>query len=115
MGGASIGNNRRMVPTSPRMDPRLVAYVFVADDSRAPIAETWRVVGRRAIEWGLPRPGYDTVRRLVHAHRRRREEIDRLLEPVRADLLAGYARVGDLERVHHAAEIARAERALTRA
>jgi hypothetical protein len=103
-----------MVATSPRMDPRLVAFVFAADDPRAPIAETWRVVGRRAIEWDLPRPGYDTVRRLVHAHRRRRDEIDRLLEPVLADVLAGYATVRDLERVLQVVEIARAERALAR-
>jgi hypothetical protein len=103
-----------MVATSPRLDPRLVSLAFALDDTRHPIAETWRGVSRQAEELGLPRPGYDTIRRLVRSHRRRRAEIDRLLAPVRADLLAGRLSAWDLDRVLQAAEVARAERAAER-
>jgi hypothetical protein len=103
-----------MVATSPRLDPRLVTLVFALDDAREPMAETWRAVSRRAEEFGLPRPGYDTVRRLVRVHRRRRAEIERLLAPVRADLLSGRLSAWDLDRVLQAADVARAERAARR-
>ncbi|HEU0336885.1 MAG TPA: hypothetical protein VFR43_10045 [Gaiellaceae bacterium] len=103
-----------MVATSPRLHPRLVSLVFALDDPREPMAETWRAVSRRAEELGLPRPGYDTVRRLARVHRRRRAEIERLLAPVRGDLLSGHLSAWDLDRVLQAAEVAREERAARR-
>jgi len=96
--------------TSPRLDPRLVAATFALDDVAAPIAETWRRVGSVAERLGVPRPGYETIRLLVHAHRERREEIRRLLEPVVIDLARGYVAPWDLDRVLEAAEIAAYDR-----
>ena len=103
-----------MVATSPRLHPRLVSIAFALDDPCVPMAETWRAVCRYAEQLGLPRPGYDTIRRLVRLHRRRRAEIDRLLAPVRADLLAGRLSAWDLDRLLEAAEVARADRAAGR-
>lgn len=99
-----------MTRLSPRLDPRLVAAAFDLDDDAQPIAETWRAVGAVADELGLMRPGYDSIRMLVAAHRRRREEIRRLLEPVAIDMLKGHPTTWDLDRVFRAAEIARLER-----
>ena len=99
---------------SPRVDPRLIAAAFDLDDPRQPFAETWRAVGVVAAELGLIRPGYDTIRMLLAAHRSRRDEIRRLLDPVLADMLHGHPTAWDLDRVWRAAEIARADRAARR-
>ena len=56
----------------PREDPRLHALVVAHDDGEQPAAETWRRVGESAVELGLPRPSYHTVRVLVRAERLRR-------------------------------------------
>jgi hypothetical protein len=93
--------------TSPRLDRRLREAAVALDDSRLPVAETWRRVGREADELGLPRPGYDTIRLIVRDHRRRRAEIRRLLDPVVGDLLQGRVSVWDLQRVTEAAAVAR--------
>lgn len=100
--------------SSPRLDPRLIAAAFDLDDPAKPFAETWRAVGAVAVELGLIRPGYDTIRMLLAAHRSRRKEIRRLLDPVVADLLKGHPTTWDLERVWRAAEIARVDRAARR-
>jgi len=99
-----------VVQSSPRLDPRLAAAAFALDDPSRPYAETWRAVGAVAAELGLVRPGYDTVRLLLAAHRRRRAEIRRLLEPVGVDMVKGHPTTWDLERLWRAAEIARVDR-----
>lgn len=99
-----------MVQTSPRLDPRLVLAAFDLDRPDQPAAETWRAVGAVAEELGLPRPGYDTIRRLVVTHRDRRAEIRELLGPVANDLFRGYPTAWDVERAFRAAAIARADR-----
>ena len=99
-----------MTRLSPRLDPRLVAATFDLDDPFRPFAETWRAVGAVADELGLMRPGYDSIRMLAAAHRRRREAIRRLLEPVVVDVLKGHPTTWDLDRILRAAEIARVER-----
>jgi hypothetical protein len=72
-----------------------------------PIAETWRSVGRLAEDLELPRPGYDTIRLIVRARRRREAEIRALVEPVVADLLQGRVSAWDLERIIEAARMSR--------
>ena len=67
------------------------------------MAETWRRVGRLAVELGLPRPGYDTIRLIVREHRRRRAHVEILLEPVISDLVQGRVSPWDVERVIEAA------------
>jgi hypothetical protein len=99
-----------MTPTSPRLDPRLVLAVFALDEPGTPMAETWRAVCSLADELGVPRPGYDTIRRLVHTGRRREAELRRVLEPVAADLLQGRFDGWDIDRLREAAAIARADR-----
>jgi hypothetical protein len=99
-----------VVAAAPRLDPRLVSAVFALDDAKQPFAATWRSVGVRADELGLPRPGYETVRLLARLHRRRRGELDRLLAPVLANLLSGRMTVNDLDRLLEASELARDER-----
>ena len=51
----------------PASDPRIHALVVALDEADAPIAATWRAVGKTAEELGLRRPCYDTVREFVRA------------------------------------------------
>ena len=95
-----------MTPTSPRLDPRLAAAALVLDDPTAAAAETWRRVGVVADRLGLPRPGYDTVRRTLLDGRRRRAEINSLLDPIAVDLARGRVSIAHLERIRAAVEIA---------
>jgi hypothetical protein len=74
------------------------------------MAETWRRVSSLAEEIGCTRPGYDTIRLIVREHRRRREEIHELLEPVISDLVQGRVSLWDVERVTQAATLARGSR-----
>jgi hypothetical protein len=55
-----------------REDPRLHALVVAFDRDDVPVAETWRSVGETAVELGLLRPSYHTVRELVRVERQRR-------------------------------------------
>lgn len=71
------------------------------------MAETWRKVGRLAVQLELPRPGYDTIRLIVREHRRRREDVQELLEPVISDLVQGRVSAWDAERVIEAANLIR--------
>jgi hypothetical protein len=48
---------------------RLVAATIRLDDGGTPIAETYRRVAALAEKLGLPRPSYESIRRLVHAAR----------------------------------------------
>ena len=72
------------------------------------MAETWRKVGRMAVELELTRPSYDTIRLIVREHRRRRAEVQELLEPVISDLIEGRVSAWDVERVIEAANLTRA-------
>lgn len=94
-----------MTATSPRLDPRLAKAAVALDDPGRPIAETWRQVGLVAVELDLPRPGYDTIRIIVREHRRRREEIRSMLDPVVSDLLQGRVSAWDVERLVEAAAL----------
>ena len=96
-----------MTATSPRLDPRLAAAAGDLDDPSEPVAETWRKVCSVADRLELPLPGYDTIRLIVQADRRRREEIRRLMEPVVADALRGRLSVWDLDRMIEASIVAR--------
>jgi hypothetical protein len=60
----------------PAGDPRFHALVVAIDDPAAPMAETWRAVGRAARELGLPRPGYHMIRLLAKTARAVRDASD---------------------------------------
>jgi hypothetical protein len=96
-----------MTATSPRLDHRLATAAEALDDPREPIAETWRKVCAVADSLELSLPGYDTIRRIVVAHRRRREEIRQLLEPVVVDALRGRLSSWDLDCMIEANIVAR--------
>jgi len=55
--------------SAPRLDSRLVAATVRADDRKRPIAETYRSVAALAERLGLPRPSYETIRRVAHGAR----------------------------------------------
>jgi hypothetical protein len=57
------------VKSSPRIDRRLVQVLPVLDDPSLPVAETHRRLGAVADSLEVPRPNYESVRRLVRAHR----------------------------------------------
>jgi hypothetical protein len=57
---------------APRIPPRLLEAIVRLDDTRVPIAEVNRRVGREAERLGLHRPSYQRVRELVHHSRRLR-------------------------------------------
>lgn len=59
-----------MRPFAPRISYRLLEALARLDDRSVPIAETNRRLGAEAARLGLPRPSYQRVRELVHAHRR---------------------------------------------
>jgi hypothetical protein len=64
-----------VVPSAPRISPRLRAALERIDDGELPIAEIRRRVGAEADRLGLPRPSYERVRELVHESRRLRAQI----------------------------------------
>jgi AcrR family transcriptional regulator len=96
--------------TSPRLDRRLWTAAEKLDDPSQPIAETWRQVCALAGELGIPLPGYDTIRRIVVAHRERRAEVKRLLDPVITDALQGRLSPWDLDRMIEAGIVSRSGR-----
>ena len=102
-----------MTATSPRLDPRLAAATVSLDDPRLPAAETWRRVCVFAEGLELARPGYDTIRRIVMAHRRGEEELRGLLKPVVADLFRGRLSPWALDRMIEAQSAARSRREAT--
>jgi hypothetical protein len=60
------------VPRSaPRLDSRLVAATARIDKSTESIAETYRQVAALAEHLGLPRPSYESIRRVAHEIRAR--------------------------------------------
>ena len=98
----------RVTAVSPRVDARLLRAAELLDRPDQPFAETWRSVGLVADRIGVTRPAYDSIRLLLREHRRRREEIRRLLEPVASDLLRGRVSAWDVGRVVEAASLPRA-------
>src|SRR5262245_25003034 len=60
-----------VAPSGPDIDTRLVAALERMDDTRRPIAETYRRLGALARELELVRPSYEQTRVLVHRARRR--------------------------------------------
>jgi len=64
-------DRQSVAPSGPIIDSRLVAALERLDDSRRPIAETYRRLGVVARELQLVRPSYEQVRMLVHRARRR--------------------------------------------
>ena len=71
---------------APRISPRLVEALVRLDDTRVPIAEVNRRLGREAERLGLPRPSYQRVRELVHQSRRLRR-----VRPTTASILVDVA------------------------
>ena len=80
-----------------RNDARLHALVVGLDRDGAAAAETWRLVGEAAVELGLPRPSYHTIRVLVRTERLRRRART-VARRAALDVLtaAGSSRVVDL-------------------
>jgi hypothetical protein len=70
-------------------DRRLLDAAHALDNRGQPIAETWRQVGLVAAKLGAARPGYDEVRRVVLAERRRKEEVLALLREAREQAVRG--------------------------
>ena len=64
-------DRQSVAPSGPIIDSRLVAALERLDDSRRPIAETYRRLGIVARDLELVRPSYEQVRTLVHRARRR--------------------------------------------
>ena len=102
--GAESGHRRRsdhanlpeVVQIAPRYDPQILLAVRALDDRTQPMAEISRRVGAAAAEFGLPKPSYVHLRRLIVAHReeedaerRRHEEIRQILGEVYLDLHRG--------------------------
>ncbi len=70
-GSMASPERQSVAPAGPIIDTRLVAALERLDDSRRPIAETYRRLGVVARELQLVRPSYEQVRTLVHRARRR--------------------------------------------
>lgn len=85
-----------MVEIAPRYDARILEAVRALDDRSEPMAEIARRIGAAAAQFGLPKPSYVHLRRLLVAHRReqdadraRHEEIRRILADAYLDLNRG--------------------------
>jgi hypothetical protein len=63
-----------MPRSAPRLDARLVVATANVDDSRRPIADTYRQVAVVAEALGLARPSYESIRRIVHQVRVRKRD-----------------------------------------
>jgi hypothetical protein len=85
-----------VVEIAPRYDDRIVEAIRLLDDRTESMAEVSRRVGLAAARFGLPKPSYVHVRRLIVAHRdrqnaeaRRRAEIREILMDIYLDTLRG--------------------------
>jgi hypothetical protein len=83
-----------VVESAPRYDPRIVEAIRVLDNRTESMAEISRRVGVAAARFGLPKPSYVHVRRLIVHHResedaaaRRRAEIREILADIYLDTL----------------------------
>ena len=77
-----------MVRIAPRYDPRILELASLVDDRREPLAEICRRVGAAAERLGVTRPSYVHLRRLIHAERRRQDELRAAVGDVVEDLFA---------------------------
>ena len=78
--------------TSRSARPQLRELVAALDEDDVPVAATWRLVSETAAKWGLPRPSYPHVRRLVLDERRRRRaraEIRDIVKEAASTIAAG--------------------------
>lgn len=73
----------------PPVHPEFVLALRVLDAFGMPYAEAWRLLRPVAARLDVPRPSYSTVRRVVIAERRRKQENIELLDVLLADLFAG--------------------------
>jgi hypothetical protein len=85
-----------VVEIAPRYDARILEAVRALDDRSEPMAEIARRIGAAAAQFGLPKPSYVHLRRLLVAQRReqdadraRHEEIRRILGDAYLDLNRG--------------------------
>jgi hypothetical protein len=85
-----------VVPIAPRYGFRLLEAIRILDDRTVTIAEVTRRVGRAAEHFGVTRPSYVHVRRLVLANRiredenhARAEELRTIAVDVASDVLVG--------------------------
>jgi hypothetical protein len=85
-----------VVEIGPRYDVRIFEAVRALDDRREPMAEISRRVGAPAAGFGLPKPSYVHLRRVIRAHRAeedaeraRRDEIRRILGDAYLDAMRG--------------------------
>jgi hypothetical protein len=83
-----------MVEIAPRYDARIRDAVRALDDRKESMAEISRRVGVAAARYGLPKPSYVHLRRLILEHRAeedaeraRREEIRQILYDAYLDFL----------------------------
>ena len=78
-----------MTSSAPRYHPQLIRAIRRLDDESLPIAEVWRRGGARADRLGVPRPGYDHVRRIILAERARKAELREIRNEVVGTLATG--------------------------
>jgi hypothetical protein len=85
-----------VVEIAPRYDARILEAVRALDDRSEPMAEIARRIGAAAAQFGLPKPSYVHLRRLLVAQRQeqdadraRHEEIRRILGDAYLDLNRG--------------------------
>jgi hypothetical protein len=73
----------------PPVHPEYVLALRVLDAFGMPYAEAWRLLIPVSTRLGVPRPSYSTVRRVVIAERRRKQENAELLDLLLSDLFTG--------------------------
>ena len=73
----------------PPVNSEFVLALRVLDAFGMPYAEAWRLLRPVAARLGIPRPSYSSVRRIVIAERRRKQENAELLDLILADLFTG--------------------------
>ena len=73
----------------PPVNSEFVLGLRVLDAFGMPYAEAWRLLRPVAARLGIPRPSYSSVRRIVIAERRRKQENAELLDLLLADLFTG--------------------------
>jgi hypothetical protein len=78
---------------APRYDGRILDALRALDDRAEPIAEICRRVATVAEAFGLPRPSYVHMRRLIHAQRLDDDELRARRAAVRRVLLDAGGRV----------------------
>ena len=73
----------------PPVHPEFVLALRVLDAFGMPYAEAWRLLRPVSARLGVPRPSYSSVRGILIAERRRKQENADLLDMLLADLFTG--------------------------